>query len=432
MLTLPVIQGRTVAQRTRVATYTFGCKVNRADTIQMEQALSGTGECEVVAMEGGPSVIVVNTCTVTNQADHQARQLIRKLGRRHPNARIVVTGCAVESDRAGFEKMPEVDDMIPIREQHSLPGRLGFSVGANAALRLNQRQTRAYLKMQEGCNAYCSFCVLPYVRGRSQSLSLDLLVERAQRLEEAGYREVVLTGTHLGAYGRDHSPKLRLSDALERILSSTKSIRIRVSSVEPTTFKADLINWVASEPRIRPHLHLPLQSGSESVLRRMNRKYFVHNFVDRVKDVVARRPEIAIGTDVIVGFPGESDEEFQATRDVIESLPISYLHVFPFSPRNGTLAYDRYKDDVARPVKKARVTELRNLSARKRHAYHLRFLGRKLPVIVEKKRDRLGRLNGYTPHYIQVRFLGADRLVGQEVEVELDHVEGEFVVGRVI
>ena len=269
------------------------------------------------------------------------------------------------------------------------------------------------------------------MRGRSRSISIQTILDEARELEKSGYHEMVVTGTHLGAYGRDLQPRMRLSDILQMILKSTKEISIRVSSLEPTTLTRDFIELVRNEDRIRPHFHIPLQSGSDTVLRRMNRKYRMKNFVERVEALSQTRNHVGIGTDVIVGYSCETQAEFQETVQRVENLPLTYLHVFPFSPREGTKAKAQ-PDNVPSKLKKERVQILRSISQKKRNQFHKKFIGSVQRVIVEKKRDSHGRLSGYTGQYIPIRFLGGDRLVNQEVEIRMLKLEGEVVLGEVI
>lgn len=320
-------------------TYTFGCKVNKADTVAMEERLKKEAG-GVHTKTKAPDLVVVNTCTVTASADRQARQYIRRVHRKHPSAQIVVTGCYAEKEPERFRSVEGVSHVVPIREQWKISETLGLGAASKELVPIERfgDQTRAFLKMQDGCNAYCSFCVLPYVRGRSRSIPLKDLVTQAESFERNRYREIVVTGTHIGVYGHDFQPRTRLSNALCEILEKTQSLSIRVSSLEPTTLTPDIIRLVSEEGRIRPHFHIPLQSGSDDVLRRMNRKYRTRNYADRIRALARTRDEMAIGADVIVGYPLETQSEFDETVDSISSLPITYLHVFPFSPRPGTRA----------------------------------------------------------------------------------------------
>jgi len=408
-----------------ILTYTFGCKVNLFDTVAMENDLQKQLNCTVGHKNDRknqkPDVVIVNTCTVTSSADRQARQLIRRVHREYPNAKIVVTGCYAQAKPQTIKAIEGVTFILPISEQRKLPVLLGASFEADKNWEPTPKfsiRTRAYLKMQEGCNAYCSFCVLPYIRGRSSSIPLAMLCRLAQGYEKNGYREIVVTGTHIGAYGRELQPRIRFSEALQAIANAAPHTSIRVSSLEPTTLTPDVIRLVSQNHQFRPHFHIPLQSGSDAVLRRMNRKYRIKNYEERVTALALTRERVSIGADVIVGFPGETPEEFFETYELAEKLPLTYLHVFPFSARPNTRA-ETFVDDVPAQTKKNRVKALRNLSREKQTRFFTHFLGKTVSVLVEKKRDALGFLCGHSPHYIPVRLKGPERLMEKEIDVRL-------------
>ena len=433
-ITIPAMQrlpNMQAEKRLKIQTFTFGCKVNRADTVALESLFRPT--CSVAEQGEVPDIVVVNTCTVTEQADRHARQLIRRVHREHPKARIVVTGCSVEADPSKFSRIDGVELVVPIEEQKTIPEKLGLQVLDGKDIGPIEKfsgLTRAFLKLQNGCNAYCSFCVLPYVRGRSYSLSLKELKTQLLTYKANGYREVVLTGTHIGAYGRDLTPRTRFSDVLRQLIDAVPNIQFRISSLEPTTLTPDVIRVIREYPQIRPHFHIPLQSGSQSVLKRMNRKYKIENYIQRVSDLSRVREHVSIGTDVIVGFPGETDEEFEETRKLLLSLPITYLHSFRYSPRPKTKSYE-LKDDVLGNVKRDRMSELKKIDLEMRENFYKKFFGTEQRVLVETKRDPEGRLTGYTPHYVPMRFDGPDRLMEKEVDVRLVKMKGDAVIGEV-
>lgn len=421
-----------------IHTYTFGCKVNWFDTSSIERLLEKDGHGKVDDSQTLiPDTVVINSCTVTEAADKQARQLIRKVSRKHPDAKIVVTGCYAQSKPKEIQEMPGVSHVVSLNDQYKLPQLLGWNEEVKQEfLPVYSKRTRANLKLQNGCNAYCSFCILPYIRGRSTSIALEHIVEQAKFYAAQGHHELVLTGTHIGGWGRDLNPRRRFSEAVQAILDAVPHMNVRISSLEPTTLTPDLIKVIRNNPRIQPHFHIPLQSGSETVLRRMNRKYKVKNFRDRIEALFAAQENVSIGTDVIVGYPGETDEEFEQTRSLLEQLPINYFHVFPYSPRPGTKA-NSLVDDVKFEVKKERVRILREMSRQMRLKFFQRFVGKNEKVFVEKGRDENGKLCGITPHYIQVRFDGGDRLMGSEIDVKLtkiekSHRDEDFMAGMVL
>lgn len=425
------------SQEKIVHTYTFGCKVNLFDTANIESVLEKQGNAQIDdAQKKTPNVIVINSCTVTESSDKQARHLIRKVSRKHPSAKIVVTGCYAQSKPEEVKQMTEVTHVVSMKEQFKLPQILGWSLEAkDEFIPVYSKRTRANLKMQNGCNAYCSYCILPYIRGRSTSILLENILKQAKFYASEGHHELVLTGTHIGGWGRDLHPRQRFSDAIVAILEAVPSMQIRISSLEPTTLTPDLIKVVRNNPRIQPHFHIPLQSGSDGMLKRMNRKYKIKNFYQRIESLFKAQENMSIGTDVIVGYPGETQEDFEQTLKLLTELPINYFHVFPYSPRPGTKS-NTLTDDVSAQVKKERVHILRELSQKKRKDYFKNFIGKTQKVLVEKGSDEQGRLCGVTPHYVPVRFAGGDRLRGHEVEiqlVEIDQFAGEdFMLGRVV
>ncbi|MEZ4703818.1 MAG: tRNA (N(6)-L-threonylcarbamoyladenosine(37)-C(2))-methylthiotransferase MtaB [Bdellovibrionota bacterium] len=369
--------------------HTFGCKVNYADSMEMEDRLMGFGGQSVSGEAVAPESIVVNTCTVTAAADRQARALVRKLHREHPDAKIIVTGCSAQHESQRYQTLSGVHHVLPIKEQFRLPQVLSWAKEDeihNDSWISHSKRTRANLKVQDGCNAYCSFCILPYIRGRSSSISLDRLITQMRSFVEQGHKEIVVTGTHVGAYGRDLSPRLRLSDALSSFLTLDPQLRLRISSLEPSGVTPDFLSLVRKEPRIRSHFHIPMQSGSDDVLKRMNRKYKAKTFANKILQLAQTRSILGIGTDVIVGFPGETQDDFEQTRALIESLPFTYLHVFPYSERPGTKAVC-HTDDVPVLEKKRRSKILRDISARKQKEFFSSLLGQSFPVLLENRRD---------------------------------------------
>jgi len=294
------------------------------------------------------------------------------------------------------------------------------------------RHTRALLKIQDGCDASCTYCVIPRARGRSRSLDPLRVAHHIQRLQERGFKEVVMTGIHLGIYGSDLSPPSSLADLCTKMDIIPAPQRIRLSSIEPDDFSPELIQAIASSPRACPHLHVPMQSGDDDILRRMHRNYNGTFFADLVQTLIHRIPDLNIGVDVIVGFPGEGEKQFRKTYELLEKSDIGYLHVFPFSKRRGTEAYE-LPHQVDPRTKKRRCETLRSLGRRKKTAFQGKFLGRKLEVLIEGKRDRLtGRLKGYSRNYIPVLIEGKDNLVNREIKVLVTGLEDGRVLGRAV
>jgi len=375
----------------------FGCRAAQADGAAIESQLLGRG-C-VAAERRRADLVVLNTCTVTSAADEDARQAVRRIRRENPSARILVTGCYAQRAPEEIAALPGVTwvvgnshkgriaeliaGSVPAVPYHGLiyvseigaqPEFLAAAVEDAAGDR-----TRPNLKIQDGCNNLCSFCIIPSVRGRSRSAPADWIVEQVRNLGRR-YREVVLSGINLGRWGREPGSSMRLAGLLRRLLDETGIQRLRLSSVEPMDFSDDLLGLMASSPRIARHVHAPLQTGSDSVLRRMRRRYRARHYEDRIRKARALMPGAAIGADVMVGFPGETGQEFEDNRSFIESLPFTYLHVFTYSERPGTPAAAA-PGHVPVPVRKERNRVLRELAARKNLEFRRRMVGETLSVV---------------------------------------------------
>jgi threonylcarbamoyladenosine tRNA methylthiotransferase MtaB len=431
-----------------IAITTLGCKANQFDSQVMWTSLQRSG-FEVIPFPQPADIYVINTCTVTHRADFQSRQLIRRAHRLNPSSLIVVTGCYAQVSPEEVRRVEGVGLVLGNGEKASIvdflgnprPGS-GTIVGVGDIAREGEigdadvdgfsGHTRAFLKIQDGCNASCAYCIIPRARGRSRSLDPHRVIHRLQRLQEGGCREVVLTGINLGAYGSDLSPSTSLVELCTVMEENAAPQRIRLSSIEPGDFRPELIRCMASSPRLCNHLHIPLQSGDDEILRRMNRDYDGKSFADLVQILVHRIPDLNIGVDVIVGFPGEGEKQFRKTYELLEKLDIGYLHVFPYSRRRGTEAYE-FPHQVDPQTKKARCKRLRALGRRKRSAFHRRFIGRELVVLVEGKRDKhTGRLTGHSRNYIPFFVEGSDDLVNQEVRVLAAGLEDGRVAGHVV
>jgi len=416
-------------RKLRVAFATLGCKVNQYDTATMETVLRE--QCEIVPFAPGADVYVVNSCTVTDRADAESRQLARRARRLNPAGRVILTGCFAQTSpqRAA---LPEVDYVIGVgrladilRAVHDqIPAAEGRQFVAN--LRQAERvstlgaevfggQTRAFLKVQEGCDLFCTFCIVPFARGRSRSVEPRRVLAELGRLAERGFREVVLTGIHLGGYGKDLTPALSLVDLLEMLAEQSPVPRLRLSSIDPPEVTPRLLTLMAAQPVFCPHLHVPVQAGADRVLRRMRRLYDSALVRDVAAEVRRILPDAALGTDVIAGFPGESDAEFDQTHGLLASTAFTYFHVFPYSRRSGTTAA-KAADPVAPAAIRARADALRRLGARKRREFAARFIGCELDVLVEASPDRAsGRATGYSRNYVRVVLDGAPPPANTEV-----------------
>lgn len=411
---------------TTVAFATLGCRVNQADTAELQVRLEAAGYRTVEAA-GAPEVIVVNTCAVTARAELSDRQVIRRARRAHPGARLVVTGCWAQTSPGEVARLEGVDLVVGGADRARLPELLaGLAAGvaprvavtapSAAPLRtagppphLNGR-ARAFVKVQDGCQHRCAFCIVPLARGASRSLDPALAEEQVRRLVEGGHPEVVLTGVDLGHYGADLTPRTSLAVLLARLIEVPGLRWLRLSSMLPAYFTEEVLAIVTGSPVIAPHLHLPLQSGSDRVLRRMRRPYTAATFRRVVERLATAIPRLGLGADVIVGFPGETAEDFAATRALLEALPFSYLHVFPYAPRPGTEAA-RSAERVAPIAVAERARVLRELGAARARRFREALVGRREEALVLERVDAAsGTLTALTGNFVEVRFRGPEGL----------------------
>ena len=415
---------------------TLGCKSNQYDSAAMAAELEKAGFSR--GPVSGAQVIVINTCMVTGSTEAQCRKAIRQAKRSSVGGKIVVSGCMSAGSKDQIENMEEVDLVIEPSEKGMLLELLGVEGlrswtdwPEDPAVDLGDRD-RGFLKVQDGCDANCTYCIVPIVRGRSRSLEPGVILDSVQRLMDRGVSEVVLSGIHLGQYGSDLVPVYSLEDLLVRLLEKGLPGRIRLSSIEPLEITGRLIEILAgADGGICRHIHIPLQSGSDQILRAMGRPYRSAHFIDAVRLLKKSVPGIGIGCDVICGFPGESEQDFNQTRDLIEKLQIPFVHAFPFSPRPGTKAA-LMKDDVPHHVKKDRVLKLRELAETNRHLFASSFVGETLQIAVESRTDESGRLIGLSDNYLKVAVdkTGEGLVPGRTVEVRVKSMEGDCLVGQ--
>ena len=420
---------------------TLGCKVNQAESAGIARQLQDR-DAEAAVGEDPVDLCIINTCTVTGKASMQSRQAVRQALRAHPNARIVVTGCYAQTAPMEIRAIPGVDLILGNDGKHRiaelaccrpadhtpLPGEM--PAGRNecwipAATRTDR--ARPFLKIQDGCDARCSYCIVPYARGASRSLPLEDVLNSLRRFGDTGYPEVVLTGIHLGHYGLDLVPPADLLTLLRKIRQQRIVHRLRLSSIEPLELTADLVRFAAGansgSGAICPHFHVPLQSGDNDILKRMCRPYSRQLFRDRLTHITRHLPDASIGVDVLVGFPGETDTAFENTCSLLEQLPVTYLHVFPFSRRKGTPAY-RLPDPVPDAVLKARCRLVRSIGYKKKLAYYHRFHGKLLEVVAESVVDpRNGLIKGTSANYIPVIFKGRAEQIRTIVTVRVERVD---------
>jgi len=425
---------------TRFTITTLGCKVNQYESDAIAQQLKETGGISSNT-ENPADLCIINTCTVTQKASMQSRQAVRQAIRSNPGARIVVTGCYAQTEPDELKKIDGVHRIIGHGDKHNIPDMVlseEKGIPFPTLIRPNIRseyhfkhipvtvfgnRTRPFLKIQDGCNTFCTYCIVPYARGRSRSMPLESVLNNIHCLKQAGFHEVVLTGVHLGTYGLDLSPPTSLFVLLNRIAESNPIDRLRLSSIEPNELTHDIIKLVAKTDIFCDHFHIPLQSGDDRILKRMHRPYTHSLFKNLIIKIKERLPDAAIGVDTLIGFPGETDKAFENTYSIIEKLPVSYLHVFPFSPRPGTPAA-QYTPKVPIEIIKERCEKMRRLGNDKKRAFYKKFLGKTVEVLLEGKRDKAtGLLKGITSNYIPVHVVGKDDLENILVQVNIEKIE---------
>lgn len=419
---------------TNLKTVTLGCKVNQYETEYVRQGLleAGFTDCP----DKTPAdLCVVNTCTVTAEGDAKSRQAIRRLARENPHARIVVMGCYATRSPREVAELPNVAEVVTDkRELPDLLGRHGVIDIPTGISHFGDRH-RAYVKIQDGCLLRCSYCVIPLVRPNLTSRPVDHILQEVGRLVDNGYREVVLSGIHLGHYGVDWNVRrtkqqwFRLADLLRQIVRLNGQFRVRLSSIEATEVTRELIDVMAEFPhKICPHLHVCLQSGADSVLRRMKRRWCSKRIIDRCLRVREALDRPAFTTDVIVGFPAESDAEFQQTCDVVREIGFWKVHVFPFSARRGTPAATM-ADQIPKRIKSSRGKHLRAIAMDMRNRFFHQLLGRRLQVLIESRVEGLqGRVAGTACRYMPVELPGETDRLGQLQDVLASHVQDDRII----
>jgi threonylcarbamoyladenosine tRNA methylthiotransferase MtaB len=423
----------------KVAVATLGCKVNQFESASFISGFREQG-CAIVPVSQAADIFVINTCTVTGRAGQQSRQLIRKIIRSNPDALLVVTGCYAQM--AAEELLDIVQDnplaIVGNGNKHLLvetalaekqPDMVMLTGKISAKkeicplpVRRFSGRTRAYLRIQDGCNNFCTYCIVPYTRGRSRSLPLDQVLEQVRVFADEGYLELVITGINVGKYGLDLEEGEDIYSLLETICSNFPSIRIRLSSVEPTEVDDRLLELMTGYKNFMPHLHIPLQSGNDGVLVSMNRRYTTETFVRVIQKIRTALPHGAIGCDILGGFPGEDEQAAENTFRLIEGLPISYLHVFPYSKRPRTLAAE-FKNQVAGPVKAERVARLRELGQQKRQEFYKCHVDTEQNILVERKNKKTRLLQGFSENYIPVQFRGPAGCIRTVVRVRINRIE---------
>ncbi len=431
----------------KVAFHTLGCKVNQYETEAMAELFEKNGY-KVVHEDEIADVYVINTCTITNLGDRKSRQFIRRAKNNNPDAVVAVVGCYAQTASEEIMSIDEVDIVIGTKDRNRIV-ELSNKVRASKE-KINivtdimkqhefeemvidniEGKTRAFLKIQEGCNQFCSYCIIPYARGPIRSRKLENILTEVAKLAQNGFKEVVLTGIHVASYGKDMG-EIRLIDVIESVHQVPGIERIRLSSIEPTIMTREFLDRLIKLPKVCDHFHLSLQSGSDTVLKRMNRKYTTELYREIVDLIREYMPNVGITTDIIVGFPGETEEEFSETCRFVEEIGFSRIHVFPYSPRKGTPAA-KYKNQLPGDIKHQRSRELIKLGEKNTKKFNEKFIGAKLDVLFEEQsKSNPDYIEGYTTNYIRVLAKGDPSFEGKILAVELEKIQNENMVGKIL
>lgn len=422
--------------------YTLGCKVNTYESNVMRDALLNKGYFEVGLKEKA-DITIINTCTVTNTADSKSMKVIRQAIRRNENAIIVVCGCLVQNKKEEVSKIDGVDIVIGninkskivdyiekyIEEKkQEVDVRNIMDTNFEPMMLNNFNKTRAFVKIQDGCNNFCSYCIIPYTRGNVRSKDKQSVLKEIQLLVAEGHKEVVLTGIHTGNYGAEFAD-YKFADLLKDLVKIDKLERLRISSIEITEINDDVMEVIKENNILVDHMHIPLQSGSDAVLKRMNRKYDKEYFINKIKKLRKIRPNISITTDVIVGFPGETKEEFEETIETIKKIEFTKLHVFPYSKREGTKAAVM-DGQVDENIKKKRVKILLQLSKELEYNYMEKFIGKKVIFIPEMAKEEY--IIGHTGNFLNVKYRGNKNDLNKDIEVKINNIEYPYCIGSTI
>ncbi|MDW7672274.1 MAG: tRNA (N(6)-L-threonylcarbamoyladenosine(37)-C(2))-methylthiotransferase MtaB [Bacillota bacterium] len=430
----------TYGRRKKLATITLGCKVNQYETQALIELFEQEGY-ETVSVDEPTDVFLINTCTVTSMSDRKSRQMIRRARKLNPRAVVAVTGCYAQLSPDEVQQIEGVHVVSGTSDRHRLvdavqavrpdqespillvtPHEAGESF-ESLSVNKTREMTRAYVKIQDGCNQFCSYCIIPYARGAIRSRPKDEVVNEVKRLVANGFQEVVITGIHLASYGKEWQQPLALISLMESLDSISGLGRLRLGSLEPTLMQKDVVERIMTLNTLCHHFHLSLQSGCDRTLKAMNRRYTTEDYWLAVENIRRWAPHAAITTDVIVGFPGESEEDFQQTFDFVKKVAFADVHVFRYSPREGTPAA-RYREQVSESVKSRRSDQLIQAVAHMKHQYLMRFYQQKVEVLIEQKcQTNPGWMEGHTPHYIKVLIPYDAALLHRRVTVEIRQIE---------
>ncbi|MBX3043762.1 MAG: tRNA (N(6)-L-threonylcarbamoyladenosine(37)-C(2))-methylthiotransferase MtaB [Candidatus Kapabacteria bacterium] len=428
----------------KVALHTLGCKVNFAETAQIKDKFEQMGY-QVGANGSLADIVLINTCSVTNNADVEARKLIRRLKRESPKAFLGVMGCYAQLKPEEVASIEGVDAVFGQREKFRIPTLINDILGGEktqvnvsciddlpfdgAVTTDNELRTRAFFKMQDGCNYFCTFCTIPYARGNSRSMEIERIPQHIYKIVESGYKEVVISGINLGDYQAPGGEKFK--DVVSLIDKMDIDLRVRISSIEPNLLNDDILSTVAGSNIFCPHFHIPLQSGSPEILRKMKRRYKAEYYRNLIYKIKVQIPNCGIGVDVIVGFPGETDEHFMQTYDLLNELPVSYLHVFTYSERDNTPAAS-FEGKVPVNIRKERTRKLRELSIEKQRKFYLEQVGKILTVIPETYLPVENMWKSWSENYVRVKFEAPREINKDFYKVKINSAAGEYAYGELI
>lgn len=422
----------------KVNIYTLGCKVNFYESNLMKEKLIDAGYTYTDMDDS--DIVIINTCSVTNTADNKSLKAARHAAGLGKN--VIVVGCSSQNKEEAYEKIDGVNVILGNKGKSDIVSYIQKYFDKNERIigvsdiqkvpfeemKVNNfDKTRAFVKIQDGCNNYCSYCIIPYLRGDVRSKKSDDVINEVKSLIESGHKEIVLTGIHTGHYGSDINESF--AGLLKKLVKIDGLLRLRISSIEITELNDEFLDVLKNSQVLVDHIHIPLQSGSNTVLKRMNRKYDKDYFINKIDTIRSIRPDISITTDLIVGFPGETEDEFNETIDTINKIKFSKIHVFPYSRRKGTPA-DLMDNQIDEKVKKERVSKIINLSKELEQDYFSKFIGKELVFIPEVYKN--GYLIGHTGNYILVRALGDEKLLKQDINVKLEKLEYPYVLGCII
>ena len=431
----------------KVAFYTLGCKVNQYETQALANIFKDAGY-KIVDFSEIADIYLINTCTVTSLSDRKSRQVIRRAKKLNSDSIVVVAGCYAQTASEEVSKIEGVNLVVGTKDRSKIIQYINEienkkekinAVGnimeqktfEELGLGIYKERARAFIKVQEGCNQFCSYCIIPYARGPIRSRSEENVIQEVKKLVDSGYREIVLTGIHIGSYGMD-TKTTSLIELIKKVHEVDGIERIRLGSIEPNLISEDFIKTVKNLKKMCPHYHISLQSGCDETLKRMNRKYTTLEYKNSIYNLRKEIEDVAVSTDVMVGFPGETEKEFQKTYDFLDEISFSSMHVFKYSPRKGTPAAS-FEGQILASEKEKRSNIIIELSKRKTIEFNKKFIGRVMPVLIEQEvNDREGYYEGFTPNYIKVICKGDKNLKGRIVNIYLKEAVDDFILGEVL